>query len=156
MRHYDARKRIDRRPAATLVETAMVISIFLMVLFGIFEYGRFVMTRQLMENAAREGARWAIANTYNGTTAQLRDVVDARLGVARNQLVGYTKATAISAYAADINGNAIAGKAWNDAAFGENVVVEVVGQYAPVLPNLLRLNTSFTVRSKAIMMSEAN
>jgi Flp pilus assembly protein TadG len=65
MRHYDARKRIDRRPAATLVETAMVISIFLMVLFGIFEYGRFVMTRGLMENAAREGARWAVAHTYN-------------------------------------------------------------------------------------------
>ncbi|MCX7700921.1 MAG: pilus assembly protein, partial [Gemmataceae bacterium] len=74
------------RRGATLVETALVISIFLMFLFGIFEYGRFVMTRQLMENAAREGARWAIANTYNGTVTQVRNVVDTRLGVARNQL----------------------------------------------------------------------
>lgn len=144
------------RRGATLVETAFVISIFLMFLFGIFEYGRFVMTRQLMENAAREGARWAIANTYNGTAAQVRNVVDARLGVARNQLVGYTPATSILVYAADSNGNAISGVAWNDAAFGEYIAVEVVGTYQPVLPNLLRMNTSFTVRAKSIMSSEAN
>lgn len=144
------------RRGATLVETALVISIFLMFLFGIFEYGRFVMTRQLMENAAREGARWAIANTYNGTVAQVRSVVDTRLGVARNQLVGYAPATSILVYAADSNGNAIAGRSWNDAAFGEYIAVEVVGTYRPVLPNLLRMNTSFTVRSKSIMSSEAN
>ncbi len=148
--------RCGRRRAATLVETALVLSIFLMLLFGIFEYGRFVMTRQLMENAAREGARWAIANTYNGTVAQIRNVVDARLGVARNQLVGYTPTSSILVYAADSSGNPISGRSWNDAAFGEYIAVEVVGTYQPVLPNLLRMNASFTVRAKAIMSSEAN
>lgn len=144
------------RRGASLVETALVISIFLMFLFGIFEYGRFVMTRQLMENAAREGARWAIANTYSGTIGQIRDVVDSRLGVARQQLVGYTKSTSILVYAADVHGNPISGKSWSDAAFGEFVGVEIVGTYQPVLPNLLRMNTSVTIRAKSVMTSEAN
>src|SRR5262249_47275373 len=61
------------RPAATLVETSVVISIALLFMFGIFEYGRFVMTKHLMENAAREGARWATVHTYDGTTAGVQD-----------------------------------------------------------------------------------
>ena len=35
-----------RRPAATLVETAVVIGACLIFMLAIFEYGRFVMIRQ--------------------------------------------------------------------------------------------------------------
>src|SRR5687767_9668147 len=103
-----------RRPAATLVETAAIITVLILVLFGIFEYGRYVMTRQLLENAAREGARWAVVHTLDATTAEVQDAVDARLGPARQQMVGYLKTENVKVYAADASGNAIAGKKWND------------------------------------------
>ena len=53
---YHARNR-KRRNATTLVETAIVISVCLLFLFGIVEYGRFLMIQHLINNAAREGAR---------------------------------------------------------------------------------------------------
>jgi Flp pilus assembly protein TadG len=37
-----------------------VLNVFLLGLLGVFEYGRLVMIRQLMDNAAREGARLAM------------------------------------------------------------------------------------------------
>jgi hypothetical protein len=150
------RVRPPRRPAATLVETAMVIVIAILIMFGIFEYGRFVMTKQLLENATREGARYAVAHTNDATTAQVQDAADAKLSVGRQQLVGYVKGTSILVYAGDASGTQITGKSWNDAGFGENVVVEISGTYKPSLPNLLFMKSSFTIKAKAVMASEAN
>jgi hypothetical protein len=42
-----------------LVETALVLPIFLLVLFGLVDGGRFVYTDSVMSQAAREGARLA-------------------------------------------------------------------------------------------------
>lgn len=150
------RRREKGRPAATLVETAFVLAIALLFMFGIFEYGRYVMTRQLMENAAREGARYAAVHTYDGTTAGIQDYVDGKLSVARQQMVGYVKANNIQVYAADASGAAIGGKAWNDSAFGQYIAVQVTGTYQPILPNFLFMNSSITVTAKSVMASEAN
>ena len=49
--------RTHRRRGAALVETAMVLPIFLSVTLGIIEFGRAMMVSQLVTNAAREGAR---------------------------------------------------------------------------------------------------
>src|SRR5579871_4763112 len=117
------------RPGATLVESALIISLFLMILFGIFEYGRFLMTKQLMDNAARTGARWAVANTMSGTTTQVQAIVNTALGPAANQLVGYTQSSSISVYAADSSGNFISGTTWSNVAFGANVAVVITGTY---------------------------
>ena len=85
-----------RRQGSTMVETAVVIAIALMFMFGIFEYGRFIMTKQILENSAREGARWAIAHSYDGTTAMIQDQVDTKMGIATKQLTGYSKTTSIT------------------------------------------------------------
>ena len=47
------------RPAAALVETAAVVVVFLLVLFGIFEYCRLIWVQNMVENAglAPEQAR---------------------------------------------------------------------------------------------------
>jgi Flp pilus assembly protein TadG len=145
-----------RRSGATAVESAFVIAIALLFFFGIFEYGRYVMTRQIMENAAREGGRYAAVHTYDGTEASIRTYVDGKLSMARQQLVGYSATTNIQIYAADASGNAIAGKAWNDSAFGEYICIEIVGTYRPILPTMLFMNNNITVRAKSIMASEAN
>jgi len=151
-------RRMDRpaRPGATLVESALIISLFLMILFGIFEYGRFVMTKQLMDNAARTGARWAVANTMSGTTAQVQAVVNTAMGPAANQLVGYSQSSSISVYAADSSGNQISGATWGNVTFGSNIAVVITGTYRPILPNFLHMNSTITVTAKAVMASEAN
>jgi len=58
----------DRKGAA-LVEMALVLPIFCMVVFGIVEFGRAFMVGQLVTNAAREAVRQAVTGDY--TNAQV-------------------------------------------------------------------------------------
>jgi Flp pilus assembly protein TadG len=64
----------QRRTAAHLVEFAFVCPVFFLFMFGIFEYSRYVMTQQIMVNAAREGARFAIVTTNNPGANPTQDV----------------------------------------------------------------------------------
>lgn len=48
------------RRGASALEFALVLPIFLLALMGILEFGRAVMVKQIITNAAREGARKAI------------------------------------------------------------------------------------------------
>jgi Flp pilus assembly protein TadG len=57
-----------------LLEFAVVAPIFFMLVFGIIEFGRAIMVKEILTNAAREGARLAvldsptpIASTVNST-----------------------------------------------------------------------------------------
>ena len=45
------------RLAAAAVEFAVVAPVFLLLVFGMIEYGRMVMVYQILTNASREGAR---------------------------------------------------------------------------------------------------
>lgn len=71
-----------RRRGVTIVESALVLSIFLMLLFGIFEYCRFLMVLHVTHNAARDGARYAAVNVNCPS-----DQVDAR----KTAIQDYTK-----------------------------------------------------------------
>jgi len=80
-----------KRRGAAVVETAMVLAVTILFLFGIIEYGRYTMFRQIIENAAREGARLALVQSGNSNTtavvAAVRARVDAAIPtVAKNQL----------------------------------------------------------------------
>ena len=48
------------RLGTALVEMALVLPIFFMVVLGIVEFGRAMMVGQMVTNAAREGARLAV------------------------------------------------------------------------------------------------
>ncbi len=144
------------RPGATMVESVFVILIALTFMFGIFEYGRFVMTRQIMENAAREGARYAAVHTNNATVADIQNQVDSKLSAGKYQLTDYNKTTSIQVFAADATGNPVTGVNWNDGAFGTQIGVSITGTYKPSLPNLLFWKTSFTLTTRSVMASEAN
>ncbi len=48
-----------------MVEFALVAPMFFMVLFGIIEAGRFIFYYETLNNATREGARYAIVNGAN-------------------------------------------------------------------------------------------
>jgi hypothetical protein len=60
-------RRRDER-GQTLVELALILPIFLMLLVGIFDLGHVVWTNDLVSNAAREGARYSIVHGGSATT----------------------------------------------------------------------------------------
>src|SRR5688572_10397899 len=61
------RQARPRRGGATTVEFAFVAILLFLMLFGIFEYGRFLFVYHLTTNAARDGARFACVRTDGGT-----------------------------------------------------------------------------------------
>ncbi|HEX4590314.1 MAG TPA: TadE/TadG family type IV pilus assembly protein [Gemmataceae bacterium] len=146
-----------RRRAATTVETAAVISVVLLFLFGILEYARLVYFFHVADNAAREGARYASVHTGDGTTtAQVQAVVT---GAMYNQQASLNSGTfAVNIYNADPNtGSPIAGTAWTDAPFGGGIGVEVTGTYKFVLPTFLKFSgPTIGIKVRSIMNSEAN
>jgi Flp pilus assembly protein TadG len=64
MSTLDRSERTRRRRGQALVEFALIIPLFLLVLVAIFDLGRAVFAYNTLTNAAREGARTAIVNQY--------------------------------------------------------------------------------------------
>lgn len=58
-------KRAERSRGQALAEFALVAPIFFLLLFGIIEGGRFILYYETLNNATREGARYAIVHGYN-------------------------------------------------------------------------------------------
>ena len=55
-----------------MVEFALVAPLFFLLLFGIIEAGRFIFYYETLNNATREGARYAIVNGANSTSSAAR------------------------------------------------------------------------------------
>ena len=64
-----ARARPAPRRGSAIVEAAIVLPIFLMFVFGVFEYGRFLLVLNVTTNAARDAARWAAVHANDQRTA---------------------------------------------------------------------------------------
>jgi Flp pilus assembly protein TadG len=146
---FRTRNRRDRR-GTSVVETAFVLPIFFLFLMGIFEYGQYEMVRQVVDNASRAGARYAVVNTATATTAQVQAVVSQQL----NTIKMFNSPT-IQVYQADPISGANIG-AWTSAQFGDAVAVQVNGTYKPVTAQLLHLSASMPFQTEAIMTCEAN
>jgi Flp pilus assembly protein TadG len=71
MRHQ--RNRNNRNEGQAVVEFALVITLLLVIVLGIFEFGRLWMTMNVLSGAAREGAR--IAAVTGPSPAQVRNAV---------------------------------------------------------------------------------
>lgn len=63
IRHSRSTRPLRRRSGQALVEFALVLPLFLMVLFSIISFGLYVFYNQQLANAAREGARWAVVHS---------------------------------------------------------------------------------------------
>ena len=89
------RRRADRRRGMTVVESTLVLMVFLMLLFGLFEYCRFLMVLHVTNNAARDGARYASVNldkpddfdaTNYGTRPSVKNYTKTRMGGVQKQI----------------------------------------------------------------------
>jgi Flp pilus assembly protein TadG len=143
-----ADRRNTRRGAAA-VETALVLSICFVFLFGLFDFCRLLMVEQVVTNAAREGARFATVSTSTVTTAAVQSVV-------QNFLAGQVpSSTTIQVYLANPLTGANIGN-WTTAQLGQAIGVQVTASYTPILSKFSLLPSSVPVVETAIMRSEAN
>jgi hypothetical protein len=62
-----------------LAEFALVLPIFLLILFGIIDGGRLVFTNNHLAEAAREGSRWGSVQERSTTPAGRDEIVDETL-----------------------------------------------------------------------------
>jgi Flp pilus assembly protein TadG len=171
--------RTGRRVGATTVEFMFVAFPLFLLLFGIFEYGRYLFVRHAAENAARDGARFAAVHTNGGTmagepvavnTADVQGVVrtgmfngraygSGLLGVERD-ITEYTcdvysvTAAHLAASPPDL---APAGKpSWTAAGFQGKIVVRISGTYRPIIPRLVGMASSVDFTATAMATSEGN
>lgn len=79
----------EKRRGAALVETAIVLPVFFLVVLGIIEFGRAFMVMQLVNTAAREAARSAISDGTNNeeVKAMVEDLVANTVSVTRDKVM---------------------------------------------------------------------
>jgi Flp pilus assembly protein TadG len=127
---------------------ALVLMLFIMFVFAVFEYGRLLMVRHLIDNAAREGARQAVVNS----ALNQADVQAVVMKYLAGQQPDNTK---ISVYMTDPVSGANLGS-WQDAPFGASIAVQIEGVYHPLLPTFGLIPDGVQVGSKSVMRNEAN
>ena len=139
----------SQRRAGRVVETALVLNICLMAILGMFDFGRLIMIRQLIDNAAREGCRLATVSTTTLTTQNIQTQVT-------NFLAGQQLGTVtIQVYEADPTSGANVG-AWTSAGLGDPIAVQVSCTYTPMTPTFSLLPSSVPINTKCVMYCEAN
>lgn len=172
-----------QRRGATTVEFAFVSVLLFMMLFGIFEYGRFLFVFHTANNAARDAARFAVVRTGGGTvdpsgnpepaTITTADVINVCTnGTFNGQTYGSGMAgvqSSITGYTVNVYGvtnanyyanppviSPATGVAWNSTGFAQKICVQITGTYEPIVPNLLGLGSSIPFTVTVFASSEAN
>jgi Flp pilus assembly protein TadG len=149
--------RTNRRRASAVLEAAVVLPLVILFLLGILEYGRYVMTLQVLTNAAREGVHYALSHTepvtiqgetYGNLNSDVTDVVENFS--AGQKLTGQS----VQVFASDTFGNNTG--PWTDAGVGQSITVRITGNFNFVVPQLLSIPSSIPVVAQAVMRSEGN
>jgi Flp pilus assembly protein TadG len=123
--------------------------VLILVTFWLLDSGRYLMMRQSLTNAVREGARLAIVSGDSLATADIQSAVTARLAP------GLFPNLAITVYQVDPATGANLG-AWNNAAQGEFIAVQATATYTPLMPILPSLTGPIAMNATCIMSSETN
>jgi len=158
--------RIEKkRRGATAVESALVLGIFFVLLFGVFEYCRFLMVLHVANNAARDASRYATVNVANEemTEAKILQYANDRMGGTQKNIrdfnvtvypcspAGFAKSPPRAE--PKLNGDGTT-PAWNAASFTERIAVTIRGRYEPVTPLLLFLPSSIPLEITSVAGSE--
>jgi len=137
--------RTERQKGAAIIESALIMLGFLLILFGIMEAGRVMNVQQIMTDAAREGARYAVTPLPQTMTlpsnAQIQTVVD-----------GFLQAGAITGANVTIQKQVnIAVGGWNM----EYTRVRVDLPYRPIVGTLF-FPTTLNLKGEALMRDETS
>jgi Flp pilus assembly protein TadG len=142
------KRRGQGRFAATAVETAVVLMPLLILVFGVFEYGRLLLAWNLLNNAAREGCRYALVN--NTSTTVSTDVTNLVTGFMAGQSTCLSNFTVTATGTHNGSSTAI-----NNLVAGDRITVTVSGQYKfmNIVP-YVNMPTSLSLSSSVIMLCE--
>ena len=142
------RLHAGRRWGAVLVETSVIIGLVTMIVFGVFEYSRLLMDWNLLNNAAREGCRYALAN--NTSTTISTDVNN----IVTTYMAGETKD--FSNLTVTVSGTHLGvSTPVNNLQPGDPITVTVSGTYKfmNIIP-FIKMPTSFVITSGVTMLCE--
>jgi Flp pilus assembly protein TadG len=137
-----------RRRGAVLVETSVIIGLVAMLVFGVFEYSRLLMDWNLLNNAAREACRYALANNTSTT------INTSVTNIVTNYMAGETKN--FSNWSATVTGMHLGvSTPVNSLAPGDPITVTVSGTYKfmNIVP-FIHMPSSFVITSGVTMLCE--
>jgi Flp pilus assembly protein TadG len=141
-----------RRMGITTIETAMVMLPTLVFLFATFEYGRLLMDWNVLNNAAREGCRYALVNNTDPTlSTDVQTVVTTYIGRELNSFNGGVVTVVVSGVH---SGTTYTGNNVNTLVAGDMITVTVSGSYRfmDIIPKAIM--PSFTMQSAVTMVCE--
>jgi Flp pilus assembly protein TadG len=168
--------RADDRGGAAAVEMAFCLIPLFTLIFGIFEYGRFMMDRNLMDNAVRAGCRMALAHNtdanllgpgppyINGVapSTTVQDTVTRLLG--GRQTIDLVTAPTIANGGITVTGSHYntATQAWqsvtqatiNTLGPGDKITVSVTATYKFILPIMIYVPSTVPLNSSVTMLCE--
>jgi Flp pilus assembly protein TadG len=136
------------RRGTVAVETALVMLVVAMLLFAIFEYGRLLMDWNVLNNAAREGCRYALVNnTDSAIDSKVEAVVKAAMGGQDKSFNNFT----VTVSGTHLGVSTLV----NNLVPGDQITVTVSGNYkflniVPFAP----MPSSFTISSSVTMVCE--
>jgi Flp pilus assembly protein TadG len=139
-----------RSRGVTTVEMASVLSVLILFLFGVFEYGRYVMIENVLINAVRDGCRYALVHCQDVTAvADTQAVVRARMAGLDSQLGG----AAFNIQVFPTNSPAAALNTTNP---DDPITVSATGTLRALFPALPFIPSSFSMTSATVMVCEGN
>jgi Flp pilus assembly protein TadG len=140
--------RGSRRWGATTIETALVMIPTIMFLMGVFEYGRLLMDWNVLNNAAREGCRYALANNTTSTiSTDVQTLVTTKMAGENANFSNFT--VTVSGTHLGVSTSV------NNLVAGDLITVTVTGKYKfmNVIP-LVSMPSSFSITSAVTMVCE--
>jgi Flp pilus assembly protein TadG len=160
-------KNQAKRTGATAVEFAFMAPFVFLILFGILEYCRYIMVRNVTENAVREGARYALARTDTLQTGINQAGIETYIKDYINRSGSSVTGIVINVYRCNVYGQptnslnvvqatSTGAAAFDQTRFADYICIELTGAFRPVLPNFLLMNNITAVAASCVMCSEGN
>jgi Flp pilus assembly protein TadG len=142
-------RRSDRKRGQAMVEFALVIPIFMLVLSGILDFGFALYSRMTVINAAREGARAAIMVPDNTTITSVAQAAAVSSAAGAGLTVSSPTVTCIQTSVSPSSTTTIG---CNTAVTGDSVSVRVNFTYHSFFP--LLFGSTFDLSSTVQMVIE--
>lgn len=136
------------RPAgeagAAIIESAIILLVFLIVLFGIMEAGRVMNVQVTVTDAAREGARYAVTPIWQTSTlpssGQIQSVVN-----------GFLQASGISGATVTVQPVSV----FTGSVTTQYTRVRIDAPYQPVMGAMF-FSSAITIKGEALMRNETS
>lgn len=135
--HMRFPKRNKSERGAVLIEFALLLPLFLLLLMGMVEFGLLFYNKQVVTNSSREGARAGIAHISES------DIVSVVESYCNNRLITFASAPSITT---TVDGEL--------GAFGTPLTVTVNYDYTFVVPELIGLGTTLRLNAETMMRME--